>query len=93
MHSSISNLDTSNAANRDIHQKINNRMANNVEPDEMAHYEPSYLDLHCLQRYLFWSTGLKRLIQINLPIQWYLVYHKYSNRQAWANSVQPDQII
>ena len=27
-------------------------MANNIDPDEMAHYEPSHLDLHCLQRYL-----------------------------------------
>ena len=23
--------------------------ANSVDPDEMAHYEPSHLDLHCLQ--------------------------------------------
>ena len=38
-----------------------NRMANNVDPDEMAHYEPSHLDLHCLQRYLSWSAGPKRL--------------------------------
>ena len=27
-----------------------NRMANSVDPDETAHYEPSYQDLHCLQR-------------------------------------------
>ena len=26
-------------------------VANSVDPDEMAHYEPSHLDLHCL---LFW---------------------------------------
>ena len=41
--------------------KINtcNRMANIVDPDEMAHYEPSHLDLHCLQRYMFWSAVLK----------------------------------
>ena len=36
-------------------------MTNSVDPDEMAHYEPSHLDLHCLHRYLFWSTGLKGL--------------------------------
>ena len=36
-------------------------MANSVDPDEMAHYEPSCLDLHCLQRYLFWSAWLKGL--------------------------------
>ena len=37
-------------------------MANSVDPDEMAHYEPSHLDLHCLQRQLIWSAGLEGLI-------------------------------
>ena len=32
-------------------------MANSVDPDEMACYELSHLDLHCLQSYMFWSTG------------------------------------
>ena len=36
-------------------------MANSVDPDEMAHYEPSHLDLHCLQRYLCWSAGMKEV--------------------------------
>ena len=31
--------------------KIKTRLANSVDPDETAHYEPSHLDLHCLQRY------------------------------------------
>ena len=35
------------------------KMPNSVTSNEMAHYEPSYLDLHCLQRYLFWSAGMK----------------------------------
>ena len=26
-----------------------------VDPDEMANYEPSHLDLHCLQKYPSWS--------------------------------------
>ena len=26
-------------------------MANNVDLDELAHYEPSHRDLHCLHRY------------------------------------------
>ena len=34
-------------------------MANSVDPDETAHYELTHLDLHCLQRYLVWSVGLK----------------------------------
>ena len=34
-------------------------MINSVDPDETARYEPSHLDLHCLQRYLYWSAGLR----------------------------------
>ena len=34
-------------------------MVNSVDPDEMARYEPSHLDLHCLHRYWLWSAGLK----------------------------------
>ena len=33
-----------------------------VDPDEMAHNELSHLDLHCLQRYMLKSAGLKELI-------------------------------
>ena len=42
-------------------KKINQRMANSVDPDETARYESSHLDLHCLQRYLYWSAGIKEL--------------------------------
>ena len=38
------------------------RIANSVDPDETAHYEPSHLDLHCLQRYRVWFTTLEGLI-------------------------------
>ena len=41
-------------------------MANSVDPDEMAHYEPSHLDLHCLQRCLYWSVEMKGLT-LNAP--------------------------
>ena len=41
--------------------KVKSRMANSVDHDEMAHYEPSHLDLHCLQRYLFEFAGMKGL--------------------------------
>ena len=54
------NLDVPIVANRSL-VKINNRMANSVDPDETARNEPSHLDLHCLQKYLYWSSGLKRL--------------------------------
>ena len=40
--------------------EVNKRMANSVDPDEMAHYEQSYLDLHCLQRYLYWCVRDER---------------------------------
>ena len=30
-------------------------MANCVDTDETARYKPSHVDLHCLQRCLFWS--------------------------------------
>ena len=36
-------------------------MANNVPLDERTGYEPSRLDLHCLDRHLFRSTGLNEL--------------------------------
>ena len=36
-------------------------MANSVDLDEMAHYEPSHLDLHRLHMYLLWFAGLKEL--------------------------------
>ena len=41
--------------------KKENRMANNVDQDETANYEPSHLDLRCFKRYMFWSAGLKGL--------------------------------
>ena len=40
---------------------IISKMANSVDPDEMAHYEPSHLDPRCLHRYLYRSTGIKGL--------------------------------
>ena len=48
------------------HSKIKNRKPNRVDPAEKAcyklsHYGLSHLDLHCLQRYMFLSEGLKGL--------------------------------
>ena len=48
---------------------MKNRMATHVDPDETARHEPSYQDLHCLHRYLFWSAGLKRLSGQRRPDQ------------------------
>ena len=36
-------------------------MANSGDPEETARDEPSLLDLHCLDRYLFWCASLKAL--------------------------------
>ena len=55
MHSSILELDMSTDANRGF--SVNSKtMANSVNPDEMTR-----LDLHCLQKYLYWSSRLKGL--------------------------------
>ena len=43
---------------------IKNRTANRVDPDETAHDEASYLNGHCLQKCLSWSTGMKGLVYI-----------------------------
>ena len=50
-------------------------MAHSVERDEMAIYEPSHLDLHCLHRYLNWYTGLKGLKHEN-PFIYLLICQK-----------------
>ena len=36
-------------------------MADSVDPDKMAHNEPSHLDVHCLQKNQSPSTGGKGL--------------------------------
>ena len=46
-------------------------MANRVDPDETARDEPSHLDPHCLQNYLFWSTRLKGLNGSNVVTKAY----------------------
>ena len=43
-------------------------MANSVDTDMMVRNELSHLDLHCLQKYLYWSLGIKRLRE-NLLLQ------------------------
>ena len=38
-------------------------MSNSVDPDERAHYEPSHLDLCCLQKPIIIACGSERFIQ------------------------------
>ena len=44
---------------------IISRRATYVDPDETVQFEQSHLDLHCLHRYLYRSTGLKGLTHLN----------------------------
>ena len=41
-------------------------MANSVDPDETARYEPSHQILRCLQRYPVWFAGLQWLKTRNI---------------------------
>ena len=53
-------------------------MANRIDPDEMAHNEPSHPDLHCLQNYPFWSAdlkGLKLYIHIQSVVENIVQFH------------------
>ena len=43
-------------------------MTNRVDPNETARYEPSHQDLHCLQRYVFWSARSLKNIKITPDI-------------------------
>ena len=54
------NLVRKTVPNRGLRKKIKT-VANSEDPDETTHYEPSHLDLHCLHKYLYRSTGLKGL--------------------------------
>ena len=51
-------------------------MANRVDPDETAHYEPSHLDLPCLQRCLYWSVGMQEVKHITNWLQTFAVKMK-----------------
>ena len=48
--------------------KVQNRIANSVDPDETAHDEPSHQDLHFLQRHMLWSVGLKTLLHFQVRL-------------------------
>ena len=44
-----------------LYVKLKNWMTNNVDPDETAHYEPSHLDLCCLQKPIIIACGSVRV--------------------------------
>ena len=41
-------------------------MSNSIDPDETAHYEPSHLDLRCLQKPILSPVAVKELKSINM---------------------------
>ena len=61
MDSSICEFGHIHCCKLGFQSKINNKMATSVDPDETAPDEPSHLDLHCLERYLYWPVGIKGL--------------------------------
>ena len=42
-------------------------MSNSVDPDETAHYEPSHLDLCCLQKTIFSPMAVEELTR-SIPL-------------------------
>ena len=60
------NLDTSRpllqTGNYQSKMETRSRVANSVNPDEMAPYKPSHLDIHCLHRYMFGVHALGQTI-------------------------------
>ena len=61
MDSSISEFKHIQCCKLGFQSKVNNRMVNGVDPDGMACYKLSHLNLYCSQRYLYWSEGIKVL--------------------------------
>ena len=49
-------------------------MVNSIDPDETAYFELSHLDLHCLRKYLYWSTVLKELNRLAFIQMWKSIF-------------------
>ena len=46
---------------RSLYIKLKDWMSNSIDPDETAHYEPSHLDLCCLQKPIIIACGNERV--------------------------------
>ena len=57
-------------------------MANSVDPDEIAHYELSHLDLHCLQK----NVSLNRVKGMNYKILKSGITMKTSNHNTMEHT-------
>ena len=54
---------------RSLYVKLKDRMSHSVDPDETAHYEPSHLDLCCLQKLILLPMAVKELKSLLLLLQ------------------------
>ena len=45
-------------------------MSNNVDPDETAYYEPSHLDLCCLNKPIIIACGSERVNYLSVILIW-----------------------
>ena len=46
-----------------IHKELKCWMSKSVDPDETAHYEPSHLDLRCLQKLIYFACGSEKKVK------------------------------
>ena len=56
-------------------------MSNSVDSDETALYEPSHLDLHCLQSILLSHVAVKEFVQLWLAA---LLHSLIARRYVWS---------
>ena len=61
---------------RSLYIKLKDRMSNSIGPDETAYYEPSHLDLCCLQKPIIIACGSERV----------KLYCKWRNRELRSSS-------
>ena len=77
MDSSISEFGHIHCCKWGFSQKSITECQNSVDPDETACYEPSDLDLHCLQSYLYWSVGMKGFSTNDNYSKWHFEIHLF----------------
>ena len=64
---------------------IKNRMVNSVDPDEMTRFKPPHMDLHCLDRYMFWSAGLKERKWFIYKINCFFFFAVHCLMNTWGD--------
>ena len=70
---------------RSLYVKLKDRMSNSIDQDETAHYEPSHLDLYCLQKPIIISCGSER---VNVTFGWKKIRlwdgHSFYGTRYWS---------